>query len=315
MGKFDEALELYYREALEGRRSVLGAEHRDTLTSISSLGNILQAQGKLAEAELYYREALEGRRSVLGDKHQDTLRSIKKMGYILEAHGKLAEAERYYREELEGRRSVLGDEHPDTLKLINSTGVRLQEQGEFDEAESLFAEGTHAAQSALGDHPLTATLEHHHADVLRELGRLDEAIDLAQTAFARYQAHPDWSPREAAHTQAVLGASLRAAGREAEALAVLWEWIQLERQRPGMPPARMASTLAKFAQEAIVAGDRASLERAERAVRECLEIRENACCRTTILRFWLQVHRDEPAGRRARPANVGALARAWRLRD
>jgi tetratricopeptide (TPR) repeat protein len=41
-GKLSEA-EPYYREALEGRRRVLGDEHPDTLTSINNMGVLLQA--------------------------------------------------------------------------------------------------------------------------------------------------------------------------------------------------------------------------------------------------------------------------------
>ena len=37
---------MYYKEALDARRSTLGNTHPDTLVSISNMGNILQAQGK-----------------------------------------------------------------------------------------------------------------------------------------------------------------------------------------------------------------------------------------------------------------------------
>ena len=45
IGKYEEAL-LYYKEALDARRSILGNTHPDTLISISNMGNILQFQGK-----------------------------------------------------------------------------------------------------------------------------------------------------------------------------------------------------------------------------------------------------------------------------
>ena len=37
---------MYYKEALDASRSVLGNTHPDTLISISDMGNILKAQGK-----------------------------------------------------------------------------------------------------------------------------------------------------------------------------------------------------------------------------------------------------------------------------
>ncbi len=45
MGKNEEALP-YFREALEGRRRVLGDEHTDTLVSINSRGLLLKSIGK-----------------------------------------------------------------------------------------------------------------------------------------------------------------------------------------------------------------------------------------------------------------------------
>jgi tetratricopeptide (TPR) repeat protein len=195
------------------------------------------------------------------------------MGDLLHYQGKLDEAEPYYREALEGFRRVLGDEHPDTLIAVNNMAYLQWSLGRLTDAESLFADGTRVAQARLGDHPQTATFEHHHAAVLAELGRLDEAIGPAQASVDRYRAHPDWPPGEAAHARRVLAAALRAAGRAPEALAVSRESVQVLRERPGTTPGGLASALATFASEAITVGDATSLERAEQALRECLEIR------------------------------------------
>ena len=44
IGKYEEAL-VYYKEALDACRYLLGNTHPDTLVSISSVGNVLNAQG------------------------------------------------------------------------------------------------------------------------------------------------------------------------------------------------------------------------------------------------------------------------------
>ena len=44
IGKYDEAL-VYYKEALDARRSILGTTHPSTFASISNMGNVLKAQG------------------------------------------------------------------------------------------------------------------------------------------------------------------------------------------------------------------------------------------------------------------------------
>jgi tetratricopeptide (TPR) repeat protein len=55
-GKYNEA-EVYYLEALEGFRRVLGNEHPYTLYSINALAGLYDALGKPEEAKKY-REML-----------------------------------------------------------------------------------------------------------------------------------------------------------------------------------------------------------------------------------------------------------------
>jgi hypothetical protein len=60
------------RAVVEARRRVLGADHRDTLTSRHDLARVLADSGRLAEAEAEYRAAVAGRTRVLGADHPDT---------------------------------------------------------------------------------------------------------------------------------------------------------------------------------------------------------------------------------------------------
>ena len=50
LGKYNKAEELD-QCALEGRETVLGKEHPDTLTSVSNLASVLRDQGKYEAAE------------------------------------------------------------------------------------------------------------------------------------------------------------------------------------------------------------------------------------------------------------------------
>ena len=80
-------------QALQERREKLGDSHPDTLTSIDSMGKLLQEMGKLEEARPLLKEALQTRRDTLDDpRHPDTLRSINNMATLLQAMGKLEEA-------------------------------------------------------------------------------------------------------------------------------------------------------------------------------------------------------------------------------
>src|SRR6266852_8252134 len=74
-GRYGEA-EPLGREALQGRREVLGPRHPDTLGSLNQLTLLYRAEGRLDEAEPPAREAVQARREVLGPRHPDTLESV-----------------------------------------------------------------------------------------------------------------------------------------------------------------------------------------------------------------------------------------------
>ncbi|MHC4472536.1 MAG: tetratricopeptide repeat protein [Planctomycetota bacterium] len=191
-------------------------DHPNRMKSINNMGVLLQRQGNLPEAEAHFREALNGLLRVRGDEDPATLKAMHNLGSVLRAQGKTDEAEPYCRAAMDTRRRVRGNGHPDTLLSIDNMGKLLRAQGKLAEADSLLASATRAARAGLGSHPITAMTENHHAELLLELGRVDEAIDLARTAVDRYRANPDWPPDEAASARRVLAATLSAAGRQRE---------------------------------------------------------------------------------------------------
>ena len=64
----EEAAPLF-REALNGRRRILGDDHPNTLTSINNMAVLLEAQGKLKEAAPLHREVVDRSLRTLGDDH------------------------------------------------------------------------------------------------------------------------------------------------------------------------------------------------------------------------------------------------------
>jgi tetratricopeptide (TPR) repeat protein len=120
MGKLKEA-ELYYREALDGRRRVLGDDHPDTLRSINNIGFLYKSIGRYEEAETYYREGMKGNRRVLGDDHPTTLTLIG------------AEA-------VEGARRALPAGHWRTGVFLDGYGRALTKLGRHEEAEQALLE-------------------------------------------------------------------------------------------------------------------------------------------------------------------------------
>jgi len=75
------------------RRASLPANHRDTLTSVSSLSVLHQLRGDPATAEKLAREAYDGRRATLPKNDRDTLTSANNLALLLRQRGDTTAAE------------------------------------------------------------------------------------------------------------------------------------------------------------------------------------------------------------------------------
>jgi non-specific serine/threonine protein kinase/serine/threonine-protein kinase len=185
IGLYDAAFPLQ-ESALATRRRVLGEEHLDTLTTIHSMGILLQSQGKLIDAEPCLREALDATRRVLGEENPNTIVALRSIGALLRLQGKLDQAEPYLRDAVEKSRRVLGEEHDDTLDAINSMGILLESQGKFDQAEPYLREALEMARRMLGEeHPTTLMSIYNVGDLLQMKGKLAEAEPYTREAVEK----------------------------------------------------------------------------------------------------------------------------------
>ena len=71
-GQFEE-VKVFYLAALEGRRRVLGEEHKDTLASLNNMGVVVRAMDDNEGSLDYYQQACRAQEKVLGKTHPDTL--------------------------------------------------------------------------------------------------------------------------------------------------------------------------------------------------------------------------------------------------
>ena len=216
-GQYDDA-EPIYREALTSRTLVLGADHLDTIMSVSNLAICLNAQGKHAEAEPKYRHVLASRMHALGNKHPSTINNVSNLAICLNAQGKHAEAEPMFREALTNRTIVLGADHPDTFNNLNNLALCLYYQGKPDEAEPMLRQALASRTRVLGaDHPETVASVDNLAACLCTQGRYAEAEPMYRWAMADFTRvlgadHPDTIT-----SVNNLAASLSAQGKHAEA--------------------------------------------------------------------------------------------------
>jgi serine/threonine protein kinase len=220
--------------ALATRRRVLGDDHPDTIQSISNMGFVLQARGKLSEVEPYFREALERYRGVMGEEHPRTLIAISNMGFLLERLGRLTEAEPFYSEALAKRRRLLGDKDPDTLVSISSMGSLHKAQGKLTEAEPYYREALEKYRLVLGDEDVrTLTSIGNMGSLLQAQGKLSEAEPYFREALEKARRALGEEHPYTLTALSNMGNLLREQGRFVEAEKYLREALEKSRRVRG----------------------------------------------------------------------------------
>ncbi|KAG1680419.1 hypothetical protein FOA52_015510 [Chlamydomonas sp. UWO 241] len=135
--KMDE--EARARLELSLREKAYGAEHPETLASLSDLAHALAEQGRLVEAGQKFEYAMTARGKVLGAQAKATLESVHDLAHVLAEQGDLVAAEALFRRALEGRQKWLGDDNAATRNSLVSLANVLRDQGKLKEANELRA--------------------------------------------------------------------------------------------------------------------------------------------------------------------------------
>ena len=183
LGLYKPALTLR-RESLVVYRERLGVEDRETLTSMSSMGVLLESMGELDQALPFCEASLAGRRLLLGPEHPSTLVSMSRMGSLLDSMGKPEQALPYYEAALEGSRRVLGDDEPQTLQSLNDMGYVLDSMGKPEQALPYYEAALEGSRRVLGDdHPQTLQSLNNMGYVLYSMGQFNEAYPYFEAAL------------------------------------------------------------------------------------------------------------------------------------
>jgi eukaryotic-like serine/threonine-protein kinase len=164
--------------------SVLGREHRDTLSSVRLLATILRLNQRYDESEKLLRETLATERRVLGNEDPETLSSMNALAATLFEEGHFSEQEKLERETLAIRLRVLGPEHPATLRSMQTLADALTSEGHYDEAEKLQREALEIQRRVFGREDMrTLSSMNSLAWTLERAGRLAEAENLQRSAL------------------------------------------------------------------------------------------------------------------------------------
>ena len=167
----------YNQEAANLAEAALGPQHPDTL-GFKSHALLAMAEGGAYDAAISgFRAQIPIRAQVLGADHPSVLTMRSNYANALRASGQLDAAEAEIEAVFRRRSAVLGETHPDTLAAINVLGVIANGRKDFAKAEVLFRQASELYLKANGPlHPETVMMQANYLSVLRNLGRIDEAI-------------------------------------------------------------------------------------------------------------------------------------------
>jgi tetratricopeptide (TPR) repeat protein len=226
------ASEKSYREAItyESAQPATAQNRAALAKSLHGLGEVLQSEGRYADAEQSLRRALVMQRQVLGPAHADIARTLQDLALVVNDRGHLKEAIPMMREALNMQRALNGSQPDPGLALtIDNLGALLDEDGDYDGAEKLYLESLAMRHRLLGDkHPLIALTLGSLAGVRQTKGDLAGAEVMFREALAMEQqtlgeVHPEVANtlNNLAFVQYARGDRPAALANEREALRIL----------------------------------------------------------------------------------------------
>jgi tetratricopeptide (TPR) repeat protein len=180
LGDFSGARKLQ-DQVLDARRRLLGVDHPDTLSAMSSLAATLSDQGDLPGARKLEEQVLDTRRRILGLDHLDTLSAMNNLANTLSDQGDLPGARKLREQVLDTRRRILGPDHPDTFSAMSNLANTLSGQGDLPGARKLQEQVIDARRRILGvDHPDTLSAMSNMAATLWDQGDFPGARKLQE---------------------------------------------------------------------------------------------------------------------------------------
>jgi len=124
-------------DALSLRTELLGAAHRDTLSTQNNVATLLRQTKREAEAEQRLQSSLALSRQAFGDYDSITAQALNALGLLCKGQKRHLEAKAFYLEALRIRSATLGDAHPDTIVSMHNLAELLLETGAEVEASAL----------------------------------------------------------------------------------------------------------------------------------------------------------------------------------
>jgi tetratricopeptide (TPR) repeat protein len=250
-GKLVQA-ESLLSNGLELQRRRLGEENPDTLLMMNNLARVYLDQGRYPQAETLFTRVLKVQRRTLGETHPDTLIMMRNLARLYHYEGRSLRAETLLTKVLQLQRGLLGADHPDTLTSMTNLARVYLDQNKYEEAEPLYARALEVRRRVLGpEHRDTTSVLASLGEIrLRQQKYADAELFLRDALKSENKNSPDaW---ERYNTQSLLGVSLAAQERFAEAEPLLLSGYEGLIQRKSAIPWEMRPIVAQAGERIVL---------------------------------------------------------------
>ncbi len=230
-----EPAERHCRESLALRSRLLPAVHPSLAASYANLGEVLNQRGRYAEAAVWNRKAIEMRTRTNGPEHPLLALAYGSLGHSEAGLGHFEAARALHRKALDMSVRLEGEGSAAAASSLYSLADLLERTGRAAEARPLSARALALRQELLGaPHALTVESLLLEARIEVALGHPGAGERRAREALAAIEKERPNAWRERGEISSVLGIAIAAAGRRAEAEALLTEAVgTLERLGEG----------------------------------------------------------------------------------
>ena len=245
------------REVLAVQQRVLGADHPDTRSTVTSLSQALMTQSTPSEHEEAFtmmNAQLKAIEELYGKDSPEVMNVLHSLANMMQIDGRPEEAEPIQRRILDYRTKTFGEEHGETVAAINNLALTLKQQSKLTEALELYRRSLGLDKILYGlEHRTTVLALNNLGTALAKAGQhkealvqLQQAVDVGSRVKGAEHADTLASRMHLADCHDVLG-------NKEETLRIYQEIVPLSRQAlgPTHPAAILqGNNLAFFLDEA-----------------------------------------------------------------
>ncbi len=174
-GKYEQA-EVLFQRALRIWEQRLGPDHPRVAYPLNNLALLYKEQGKYEQAEVLFQRALRIWEQRLGSDHFLVADPLDGLALLYKEQGKYKQAEAFFQRALHIKKHAFGPQHPAIADSLCHLACFHQVQQQTTEALSLYRQALTLYGLTLGSyHPKTRATRNAYIQLLRNLGRVDEA--------------------------------------------------------------------------------------------------------------------------------------------